>query len=156
MQIHGWTIFWHEAFRIIFLNLLEEVEHLAEKDPDNFDQHPSYKLYESIESAVFDRIALNPDSSEFRLGNTLREKKLKNWRRVKNGLPNRYRLFFQFSTSSSAIILAWLNDSRTLRKEGAKTDVYSTFKRKVMSGDIPNSFDELMTGSKLARMKRSS
>ena len=156
MNVHGWNFYWHEAFKIIFENLLSEVERIADKDPDNFDQHPTYKLYDAIESAIFDRIAVNPDAKEFRMGDTLREKRLKHWRRVKHGMPNRHRMFFQFNTSNSAIILGWLNDSRTLRKQGAKTDAYTVFKKLVLSGNIPNSFDEIFEQCKPADIKRSS
>ncbi|MEZ9922276.1 type II toxin-antitoxin system YhaV family toxin, partial [Vibrio breoganii] len=35
------------------------------------------------------------------------------------------------------------NDEKTLRKDGAKTDVYATFLRMLKSGTVPNSWAEL-------------
>lgn len=66
------------------------------------------------------------------------------WRRVKRGLPQRYRLFFRFSSQSARIIVyAWLNDEATLRKAGAKTDVYAVFQRMLRRGEVPSDIKEL-------------
>lgn len=143
MDVHGWTLYWHRAFQLAFTNLLTEVIRLSDEDPDDFDNHPTYKLYESLKSCIINRICMDPNSREFYLGDTFREKSMKHWRRAKNGLPSRYRLFFQFHSEESAILLAWFNDCNTLRKEGAKTDVYAVFKQKVKSGKLPNTFDDL-------------
>ena len=71
-----------------------------------------------------------------------------NWRRIKRGLPQRYRLFFMFaSTPLQVIIYAWLNDEDTLRKEGSRTDVYEVFKRMLERGEVPSTIDELIQGS---------
>ena len=67
------------------------------------------------------------------------------WRRVKKGLPNRYRLFFRFASSPvKLIVYVWFNDEDTLRKAGAKTDVYETFGRMLAKGSVPHSIDELL------------
>ena len=44
------------------------------------------------------------------------------WRRVKGiGLPGRTRLFYKFSARRKVIVYAWLNDAKTLRKQGDAT-----------------------------------
>jgi hypothetical protein len=64
----------------------------------------------------------NPDHPNFRLGKTLGAE-YANWRRVKNGTPDRYRLFFRFASRPVKLIVnAWFNDEDTLRKAGSKTD----------------------------------
>jgi toxin YhaV len=66
------------------------------------------------------------------------------WRRVERGLPPRYRLFFRFSSQPVRIILyAWLNDEATLRKAGAKTDLYAVFQRMLRRGEVPSDIEEL-------------
>jgi toxin YhaV len=62
----------------------------------------------------------------------------------KNNLPPRYRLFFQFRSDAKTIIYAWLNDEATLRKEGAKTDVYAVFESMLAKGKPPTTWDELI------------
>ncbi|QJR79641.1 hypothetical protein CA267_001920 [Alteromonas pelagimontana] len=156
MKVHGWTFYWHKAFQIIYSNLLSEVVKLSEKDPDHFDQHPTFKLYESVNNCIFHRVAPDPAHKQFNLGDTFRERNMKHWRRVKKGMPYRFRLFFQYNSGEGAILLAWLNDHSTLRKHNAKTDVYTVFKKKVASGEIPNSFNDLLKECTAAQIQKSS
>jgi toxin YhaV len=67
---------------------------------------------------------------------------------VKKGMPDRYRLFFRFASSPvQLIVYVWFNDEYTLRKAGSKTDVYETFKRMLMRGEVPSSINVLLTES---------
>ena len=92
-------------------------------------------------------VPTSPAGPVFRLGQTL-GKSHGNWRRVKKGLPQRYRLFFMFTSNPlQVIIYAWLNDEFTLRKEGSRTDVYGVFKRMLERGEVPSTIDELIQGS---------
>ncbi|MGP1666437.1 MAG: type II toxin-antitoxin system YhaV family toxin, partial [Rhodanobacter sp.] len=75
-------------------------------------------------------------------------RKNKHWRRVKKGMPNRYRLFFQFqSTAPRSITYAWFNNEATLRKAGAKTDCYAVFCAHVAAGRVPSSYQDLKDGA---------
>ena len=47
-------------------------------------------------------------------------------------------LIFYFLRSN-----AWLNDEATLRKAGAKTDVYAVFQRMLRRGEVPSGIEEL-------------
>ena len=50
-------------------------------------------------------------------------------------MPDGYRLFFRFASNPvKVIVYVWFNDEDTLRKSGAKTDVYETFKRMLARG----------------------
>lgn len=147
-----WNKFWHPCFENRYLHLLNIVEDLSIKDPDNFYNHPHYKFFESVTDCIENRIFINPDNREFRLGNTLGRNN-KRWRRAKNGMPQRYRLFFRFSSAKEEIILAWLNDEKSIRRAGSKSDVYEVFKRLLASGRIPNTYDELIKSSNKFRQK---
>jgi len=86
--------------------------------------------------------------SDFRLGKTLGSE-YANWRRVKKGMPDRYRLFFRFVSSPvQLIVYVWFNDEDTLRKAGSKTDVYEGFKRMLMRGEVPASINALLAESR--------
>lgn len=140
---NDWALFAHPLFLQRLEGLVEEIELLAESDPDDFHHHPHYKLFEKVDVSIRERVPANPAAPEYLQGNTL-GKANRHWRRVKSGLPNRYRLFFQFrSDAPKSIIYAWLNDEATLRKDGARTDVYAVFLTKLKSGEIPSSFSEL-------------
>lgn len=147
-----WNKFWHSCFENHYLQLLNIVEDLIIKDPDNFYNHPHYKFFESVTDCIENRIFIDPENKEFLLGNTL-GKKNRNWRRAKNGMPQRYRLFFKFSSTKSEIILAWLNDGKSIRKAGSKNDVYEEFKRLLASGKIPNTYNELIKSSSKFKLR---
>ena len=122
---------------------------LKKSDPENYKTHPKTKLLASIFKAINERVPDNPDAPEFRQGHTL-GKDNSHWRRVKNGIPNRYRLFFRFSSSPPPplIVYTWINDDKTLRKADAKTDCYEVFKNMLKRGVIPQSIEELIETAK--------
>lgn len=151
MVVNGWNLYVSDIFEGQLSNLVKEVEALAEKDPDNFYNHPKYKLLAAIEDNIYRKIPLNPNDVKYHLGGTL-GKKHSHWRRLKkNNLPDRYRLFFQFRSDSKAIIYAWFNDESSLRKEGAKTDVYAVFEAMLKSGNPPTTWEELIKQAMLIK-----
>jgi len=90
-------------------------------------------------------IPRDPNSPEFRQGNTLGPDN-RHWFRAK--FHGRYRLFYPFSNHPRLIIYVRVNDERSLRNAGAKTDPYAVFRAMLESGDPPNSFAELLRTSK--------
>lgn len=116
-----------------------------------YQQHPKTKLLASVYQSMTDTVPANPADPMFRLGHTL-GKSSGNWRRVKKGLPQRYRLFLVFASHPLAVVVyAWLNGEDTLRKKGRRTGVYEVFKRMLERGDVPSTIDELITGSIAAK-----
>ena len=82
-------------------------------------------------------IPADPNERDFRL-----EDDLSKFRRVKkHGLPERFRLFYTFSSVQRVIIPLYLNDANTLRKSGAASDPYEIFKRMVRRGDVGSDFE---------------
>jgi toxin YhaV len=123
------------------------VAKLAASDPEGYKTHPKTKLLASLYRAVTQLVPANPDAPEFRLGKTLGGENT-HWRRVKKGMPDRYRLFFRFASSPlKVIVYVWFNDENTLRKIGSKTDVYETFRRMLARGVVPRDIDELLRAS---------
>jgi hypothetical protein len=59
----------------------------------------------------------------------------------KHGLPERYRLFYTFSSVDRVIMPLYLNDADTLRKRGAGSDPYEIFKRMVRRGEVGADFE---------------
>lgn len=145
--VNKWALFGHPLFLKRLEALVVEIESLAAESPDGFHRHPHFKLFEKVNTSVRVRVPANPAASEYLQGNTL-GRNCRHWHRVKSGLPNRYRLFFQYrSDAAKSIIYAWLNDEATLRKDGARTDVYAVFAAMLKNGSMPTSFDELMRAS---------
>ncbi|EGZ50641.1 type II toxin-antitoxin system YhaV family toxin [Neisseria wadsworthii] len=138
LQLSGYTIYEHECFK-------SQLEHLAEKietwnKAGKTGLCPEAKLLNRILEEI-ENIARNPDSPEYRLGNTLGQE-YKHWRRAK--FMGRYRLFFRYDSSSKIIILTWVNDSETKRTYGGKKDAYAIFKKMLERGNPPLEWSDLL------------
>ena len=144
MIANGWTLYYYRTFKAALDELEAAVSNLAADDPKGYKTHPKTKLLASVYRAITVLVPANPDAPDFRLGKTLGADNT-NWRRVKKGMPDRYRLFFRFASSPvKVIVYVWFNDEDTLRKAGSKTDVYETFKRMLARGVVPGGIDELL------------
>ena len=147
MIANGWHLYYHRVFKKALDELEAAVEKLAADDPAGYKSHPKTRLLASVYRTVKQLVPANPDAADFRLGKTLGAANT-NWRRVKKGMPDRYRLFFRFASSpKKAIVYVWFNDEDSLRKAGSKTDVYETFKRMLARGMVPNNVDALLQDS---------
>ena len=147
MIANGWGLYYFRIFKAALDELEATVTQLAQDDPRGYKTHPKTKLLASVYKAITEVVPANPDAPEFRLGKTLGADNT-NWRRVKKGMPDRYRLFFRFASSPvKVIVYVWFNDEDTLRKAGARTDVYETFKRMLARGVVPGGIRELLAES---------
>lgn len=144
MFINGWQVYFHNVFISKIRNLHREVKSLKAQDPTGFIHHPKAKVFSGIIKSI-QRVPLNPDDPEFRLGGALGD--FTSWRRVKNGLLPRYRLFFKFFSTPKEIFFAWFNDEFTLRKDGDKNDVYKVFQRLLSRQEIPEDIKTLRNTS---------
>ena len=144
-QSQGWSLWFAELFDVRWRELRARVKHLkATVDEPAFSAHPDVTLFAALVNSVHALVPADPDAPQFLLGNTLGTRH-RGWRHVKgNGLPSRTRLFFKFSTSKKVIVYAWLNDAKTLRKQGGTTDVYVVFQGMLKAGNPPDNFDSLL------------
>lgn len=144
MNASGWGLYYFRIFKAALDDLEAAVTQLAQDDPRGYKTHSKTKLLASVYKSITEVIPANPDASEFRLSKTLGADNT-NWRRVKRGMPDRYRLFYRFASNPSKVIVyVWFNDEETLRKAGSKTDVYETFKQMLARGVVPKNIKELM------------
>jgi len=143
-----WQLFYFKLFKEALDELEQTVTQLAQQQPTTYKSHPKTRLLASVYKCITQLVPTNPDHPDFRLGKTLGSE-YANWRRVKKGMPDRYRLFFRFTSSPvQLIVYVWFNDEDTLRKAGSKTDVYEVFKRMLMRGEVPSSIDALLAESR--------
>lgn len=121
----------HILFAQRVADLKEQVKKLRKKLPDKeYAEHPLIKFAFRIRKASEKIIPENPDHPEYRLQGNLRK-----YRRYKQGLK-RYRLFFCFSSQPRIILYLYLNDEKSLRKEGDKSDPYQKFTKFVNRGRV--------------------
>ena len=144
MVSDGWRLYYYRVFKAALDELEAHVAKLAADDPDEYRNHSKTKLLASIYHAITQLVPSNPDAPDFRLGKTLGQDHT-HWRRVKKGMPDRYRLFFRFASAPvKLIVYVWFNDEYTLRKAGSKTDVYAAFKRMLARGVVPSDIAALL------------
>lgn len=144
VEKNGWDLYNYRIFEAQLKELTQKVTKLKEKDPEGYKRHKLTKLLASVYKAILDDVPSNPADNKFRLGNTL-GKEYRHWKRVKKGLPNRYRLFFRYEDKQRVIVYVWMNGEDTLRKAGAKTDVYAVFEKMLNKGNVPTSIDALLS-----------
>ena len=148
MIANGLGLYYFRTFKAALDELEEVVTQLAQDDPGHYKTHLKTKLLASVYKAITQVVPANPDVPEFRLGKTLGTDNT-NWRRVKRGMPDRYRLFFRFASNPvKVIIYVWFNAEDMLHKADSKTDLYETFRRMLARGVVPGSIGELLAESK--------
>ncbi|GAU08820.1 type II toxin-antitoxin system YhaV family toxin [Desulfoplanes formicivorans] len=141
MQRHGWTLLFHDGIKEQICNLEKAINRIKQKRPAELETSATYKLYAAISHLVLDVIPKNPNSDRFRQGNTMGTT-YRHWRRAKIG--RRFRLFFRFDSQSKVIVYAWVNDARSLRKQGSKSDPYAVFTKMLEQGNPPDDWESLV------------
>jgi toxin YhaV len=145
MVVNGWKLYVHPLFHGQLIDLVEQVEGLADKNPAAYKEAAATKLLAMINRLIREIIPRDPNAPEFRQGNTL-GKDNRHWFRAK--FHQSHRLFYRFATKEKVIIYACLNDEKTLRKAGSKTDPYSVFRGMLEAGDPPGSIADSLQRSK--------
>jgi toxin YhaV len=142
--INGWTIFAHPFFTEQLNQLTQQVEALKTKDPANYHSKNATKRLAAINKLAFELIPQAPDRLEYRQGSTLGNG-YKHWFRAK--FFQQYRLFFRYHQASKIIIYVWVNDDNTKRAYESDQDAYRVFRKMLITGNPPNSWDELLQQS---------
>ena len=145
--INGWSVFAHPIFLDQLDGLIEEVEEKKRRDPKTYLKKNCAKRLAAINKLVTEVIPAGPADAKFRQGHTLGADK-KHWFRAK--FLQQYRLFFRFDARSKIIVLAWVNDEKTLRAFGSRTDAYATFKGMLDTGNPPDDFNNLLKQARVA------
>ena len=145
MERHGWTLLFHTEL-IRQLGKLEEASKRAQrKNLHGFASNANVKLLRAVNRAMAEVIPQEPSRAGYRQGNTLGTP-YRHWRRAKIG--RRFRLFFRYDAKAKVIVYAWMNDERTLRSSGSKTDPYTVFARMLAQGSPPDDWASLITTSR--------
>jgi toxin YhaV len=141
MIVNGWTLLSHEAINGQLRKLVTAYNKAQKSDPKGFRSNANVKLFAALGKLLLQDIPSDPTRPEYRQGNTL-GKSHRHWFRAK--FFQRFRVFFRYDSKSKVIVYAWVNDSDTLRKEGAKTDPYVVFESMLESGNPPDDWAALV------------
>ena len=148
LVINGWSIYAHPLFLDQLEGLIKEVEARKKRDPKTWQKKNCTKRLAAIFKLATEAIPADPGATTFRQGGTLGDHR-KHWFRAK--FFQQYRLFYRFNSDAKVIVLAWVNDDKTLRAYGSKQDAYTTFKGMLEDGNPPDNFDVLMKEAAVAR-----
>jgi toxin YhaV len=145
LTLHGWSVLAHPMFLDQMTRLaLAAAEEM--RDSKRSTPGPNTKLLAHLKDLAFDAIPRDPANKAFRQGKTLGPNR-KHWFRGKTG-NGRYRLFFRFHSPSRVIVLAWVNDSQSLRSYGSATDAYAVFGYMLDEGNPPDSWNDLVRAAR--------
>jgi toxin YhaV len=145
MVVNGWTLLFHDAIIGQLRNLAEAAERAQRADPQGYRGNANVKLLAALSKLIFEVIPTDPGRPEYRLGNTLGAT-YRHWFRAK--FFNRFRLFFRYDSRARIIVYAWVNDERTLRQRGARSDPYEVFHHMLASGNPPNDWAALVRSAR--------
>lgn len=144
LVINGWTLFAHPLFFSQLEELIAQVEHLRDTQPQDYKRKNVTKRLAAIAKLALDVIPQDPTRSEYRQGTTLGEE-YKHWFRAT--FFQQYRLFFRYHHESKIIVLAWVNDEQSKRAYDRKTDAYRLFKKMLDRGHPPDDWPALLAES---------
>jgi toxin YhaV len=145
MQRYGWVLLFHECIVEQLQKLHAVVERAQRSDPKGFDGNANVKLFRALSQLILETVPSDPARDEYRQGNTLGPAH-RHWRRAKIG--RRFRLFFRYDSKSKTIVFAWVNDERTLRAAGSKSDPYAVFEKMLERGNPPDDWTSLVATSR--------
>jgi toxin YhaV len=151
--INGWRLYAHDLFLEQLESLIGDVERARRRDPENYVRSSSAKRLAAITKLAFDVIPQDPTRAVYRQGGTLGGEYTHWFRAV---FFQQYRLFFRYGSDDKTIIYVWVNDDRSLRAYGTKTDAYLVFRRMLAAGNPPDTWSELLrhATSNTRRMRR--
>ena len=145
MQRHGWALLFHGCIVEQLQKLNAAAQRAELNDPHGFERNANVKLFRALSRLIFETIPNDPSRDEYRRGNTLGEAR-RHWRRAKIG--RRFRLFFRYDSRAKTIVFAWVNDKKTLRSSGSKSDPYVVFEKMLDRGNPPDSWNQLVATSR--------
>lgn len=155
--VNGWEIYAHPLFLDQIEAMIGAVEAARARDPSGYSRSRAAKLLAATLKVAFEAIPGDPTREDYRQGATLGADN-KHWFRAK--YLQQYRLFFRYrqSEDSKVIVLAWVNDEKSLRAYGSKKDAYVTFAKMLKNGDPPGDWETLFAASSgvaaTSRLKR--
>lgn len=139
---NGWSLLCHPCFIAQLERLVAAVEDDRRRHAGDWRTRDSAKLLAVILDIVLHRVPADPADKAFRQGGALGEDR-RHWFRAKFG-NGRYRLFFRFDSRAKIVIYAWVNDERSLRTYGSRTDACKVFREMLDRGNPPDGWSQLL------------
>jgi len=153
MERHGWLLLFHDCIVAQLQKLHAAVERAQKNDPAGYESNANVKLFKALTQLILEVVPSDPARDEYRQGNTLGPGH-RHWRRAKIG--RRFRLFFRYDSKSKTIVFAWVNNEKSLRSSGSKSDPYAVFEKMLKQGNPPDDWKSLVIASRSGWLKKES
>ena len=140
--VDGWRLFGHSLFLEQLEALIREVERARRRDPERYVRSSAAKRLAAITKLAFEVIPQDPTRALHRHGDTLGSE-FTHWFRA--SIVQQFRLSLRYGSDDRTIIHVRVNDERSRRAYGSRTDAYRVFRRMLAAGDPPDSWDHLMS-----------
>jgi len=140
LVVNGWSIYAHPLFLDQLEGLTLAVEARKSRDPKTWRKKNSTKRLAAIFKLLTEALPADPGAAALRQGGTGDHRK--HWFRAK--FFQQYRLFYRFNSDAKVVVVASVNEDKTLRAYGSKTDAFATFKGLLEDGNPPDDFDVLL------------
>lgn len=150
--INGWTLYAHPLFLAQLNKRIDAVIADKQKNPENYAKKANAKILKAISDIIFNRIPQDPTLPRYRQGDALGGD-YKHWFRDK--FFQQYRLFFRYDQTAKIIVYAWINNERSLRSYGSKTDAYAVFADMLHDGNPPDNWDALLAAAQSKQAQQS-
>ena len=145
LTVNGWTLLFHEMMLGQIGSLAEAFKRAHTADPAGFRSNANVRVLASVAKLTLQIIPQDPGHTDYRIGNTMGAD-YRHWSRAKFG--QRFRLFFRYDSVARIIVFAWVNDEKTLRARGSKSDPYAVFKAMLDRGNPPDAWKTLLAAAK--------
>ena len=144
LTVNGWTLLFHDMMLGQLRTLAEAFERARLTDPTDFSSNANVRVLASIAKLTLQIITQEPGHADYRIGNTMGPD-YRHWSRAKFG--QRFQLFFRYDSTARIIVFAWVNDEKTLRARGSKSDPYAVFKAMLDRGNPPDAWKTLLAAA---------
>jgi toxin YhaV len=145
LTVNGWTLLFHDMMLGQLRTLADAFNRARLADPTGFSSNANVRVLASIAKLTLQVIPQDPGLTDYRIGNTMGTE-YRHWSRAKFG--QRFRLFFRYDSATRIVVFAWVNDERTLRARGSKSDPYAVFKAMLDRGNPPDAWKTLLAAAK--------
>ncbi|HSR71794.1 MAG TPA: type II toxin-antitoxin system YhaV family toxin [Kiloniellales bacterium] len=145
MTAAGWTLLFHDCILRQLGKLAEASARAMAAHPETWHRNDNVRVFAAIAKLTLEDIPGRPGNPKYRQDDEL-GREYRHWFRAK--FHKRFRLFYRYDSRSRIIVYAWVNDERSLRKAGSRTDPYRLFRRMLRSGDPPDEWNRLVRSAK--------
>lgn len=140
-----WGLLFHDCILGQLDRLAAAVKRAMAADPRRWPHNDNARVLAAIAKLTLNDIPERPGDPKYRQDDELGPE-YRHWFGAK--FHQRFRLLFRYDSRSRLVVYAWVNDERTLRKAGARSDPYRRFRKMLEADNPPDAWGELVKSAR--------